>query len=727
MSPRPGPPAVLLMAGVVAFAATLRPVPTAPSATVQAAATTAATGTASVSSVPVAATVASTSLEVLRTALSASTVGAPASSAAVTAAAVDGVSLLGWQRSSNDAAPSGQEMRTVVTALGDVGADVGSLDAVADAAATTAAASVDRLSANVPLPTGLGVSVELEDLVADVAPTATTATHTLSLPALEVTLAGLAGDLLAALPLDDLRALAGDLGVAVPAEVDALDALATAVGDLDAAVDALAVAGDAVDAATDALALADVLDPLGSHPTLAELQSWEDVLLGLDLLDVAGTLTTVTDLLTDPTLSALCGDPTPTLLNVIDLVPDLLACIDAEQAVVTGLIAALVDEATAVAAATTTYESAATTVLGHTAALDASGTTLADAMTGTATLLGDLGDRSLLSLTGLTLTQEAVAVAGDLDASRSTVTCTDGTLTVAGLPSVVVDACDGAAADVLAAVGSALAEVQDVLDVVGVVGAGPLELSLLDVAEDAVTVDAAGVVTARNRVDLLSLTVPDTVVDPCTLPAGAACALGTDLLDAALDLPALDDAVTAAQGVAEGALAGVSALLEATGVAADVTDAVGLDVQVADAITVLSAQVSGLDTADLGTAGGLTLDGVALVLDPEVAASHVPGAPVPAPDPDPDTAPEPDPDPAPDPTPEPPPATEPQPAPDPTPDDGDPAPRPEAPDPQVAPPTPEQPAPDGPTPQLPATGGGPGLLALLLVGLAALLRGRRRG
>lgn len=535
------------------------------------------------------------------------------------------------------------------TSLAAVEATAGNLLALADDTTGTATSLLTTLTTDATVLNALGLSATISDVVTTVNDGGATATHSLGVAGIDLDLAHVLGSVLDQLPLSDLIALADELGVEVPVNLDPVNGVVTATEELITAVTAAVTAADAVDTAVNDLLAAD-------GGTLALLQSLE---ADIDALITAGTvdLTTVNALisiLTDPLLSSCTLEPT-----LVTLAQDLLDAASCVDGLITNHLATLGDELTALEAAVTNYVDAVAAAATAAASADtaAGGLTVSDIIADIEALIADLLAADLVGIGPIDVSQRVRAVGGQLDASSASHTCEVTTVAALGADPVEVADCNGASDTLTAVVDTITGTLQTVLDTVEGVDAGDgVSLELFGTVEDAVTDGGDGWVRATSVMEVLTLTIPDITVAPCDIADGLVCGLGIDI-DGTLTtiLDTLDGALAAAEGVAETAIntVGVSELLTALGAADLITQVTNVDagtVQTAvdNAVAALTGVLDGLidGLGDLGTAGGTTITGATITVDPSLEAEHQvvtaagdPGNPA-------DAAPDPDDDPS---------------------------------------------------------------------------------
>ncbi len=589
-----------------------------------AAAATTARGTAATTSVPLHVEAADVPVDVGRLSLLASTDAdrvelAPWSQVGLTLLDVAGTTFGDVSvRSDGETSSDGLSLSRA-TDVGTVGATVGSVLAVADDVARTAESTLTTLTTRATVLQALGLDVTVSDALASVDDSAAEATHTLMLAGVDIDLAHVLGSVLGQLPLRDLVALADQLGVTVPANIDAASDVVAATEDLVVAVADAATAAVGVEDAAEALLLAD-------DGTLAALQALETTLATLDVTELA-------TFLTDPLLADCAG------LTTIEDVGDCIA----DQ--IDQHLATLTDAVSALEAAVDAYATAVQAAVDAAAVLDGGSASLGAVVDEIEQLVADLLAVRLVAIDDIEVDQHVRAVGGQLDASFATHTCRTTSVTALGMDPVEVADCDGGSAldPVVTAFNDTLGTV---LDTVGGVGAGDgVALTLFGVQDDVVREDDDDFVRATSVLEVLSLTVPDITVTACEVLDGLACALGIDLDDTlATTLDEVDGVLDTAQTTASTALASVADLLTAVGSTADVADQAGAQGVVDDAVALLETAIATLDLGDLGTADGVTVPGARVVVDPELEAEH---QVVTAADPAEPTAPAPDPAPAP--------------------------------------------------------------------------------
>jgi len=576
------------------------------------------------------------------------------------------------------------------TTIGTVGATAGDVLAVANDSANTATAVLTTLTADATVLNLLGLEATITDVVTTVNDGGAAATHSLVVAGIDLDLAHVLGSVLAELPLEDLLALADELGVDVPVNLDPVHDVVTATEELVTAVTAAVDAANAVDTAVQALLDADALDPLADYGDIAGYEALLTSLEGLSpSTDLVGTLASITDIINNNTLygDLACGVSIPALdLNAVQTaLGQMIACVETHLQAYADAVAALGDELTELEAAVTTYIDAVATAAtaAATGGSAAGDLTVSDILSDIEDLVTGLLAADLFTIGPIDVSQRVRAVGGQLDESSASHTCKVTTIAALGADGVPIADCDGANDTLATVVDTITGTLQTVLDTVGGVDAGDgVSLELFGTVEDTVTDGGDGWVRATSVMEVLALTVPDITITPCDVADGLVCGLGLDIegtLTTVLD--ALDEALTTAQATAEGAIdtGAVSDLLTALGaedLITDVTDVDAATVQTAvdSAVTALTGALDSLidGLGDLGTAGGVAVPGAKIVVDPSLEAEHqVTTASV---------------------------------------DD----------------PTPANPAPDpGDDPTLPNTGGGAALLAVLAIGAGAWLWRRR--
>ncbi len=491
------------------------------------------------------------------------------------------------------------------TAVGTVGATTANVFAVADDVARSATSALTTLSTEATVLQGLGVDVTVSDVVASVDDTGASATHTLTLAGLDWDLAAMLGaDLLAQLPLDDLLALADELGIAVPANLGNASEVVAATEALVAEVATVVSASETVDGAA-----ADLVAAFGAMP--AEITA---AIASITALDPSSP-TIVVEL--TAALASFTGDATP--CNSLPPLPIEQADLDAILVCLHD--AALGAELTALQDAVTSYLAAVAAAATAADALEPS--TVGDILDGVLDLIAQLAATDLVGLSETEVTQQVRAVGGSLAASSASHTCSVATLTLVGEEPVEIAGCDGDGGALTALVDTVDDAIRTILDATGAVDLGDgIELTLFGTVEDSVTEDADGWVRANSTLEVLRLEVPDVTITPCDLATlgPVVCALGTDLLGP-LDgaLTQLSDAqatVTAAIGDAGAALTALAATVDAS---AGTDAATAVDA----AITALTTVLDGLPLGELGTVPAVTLPGASVVVDPQLEAEHI--------------------------------------------------------------------------------------------------------
>ena len=298
------------------------------------------------------------------------------------------------------------------------------------------------------------------------------------------------------------------------------------------------------------------------------------------LEEVAGLLVTAESLL-DTSLACLDGtgdellglldDPTTTLGDLLDATDGLEACLaDVLAEVETAIDDLLGDITDQLGLGDVLDELLA--LIGGLAELDA----LLGQLPG---LIGDITEIDLLGADSMGLD---VAATADADGGETTVECRLGGLVV--LEQLIGDtACSDGAIDgeVDGAVDQALGVLEDVLNALPGVSVSGLGLDVLPVADESVTTDDDGTVTARAHAVLLRLDVPSVTISPS--PSG--------LLDDLLDIQD-----------------GLGVVGEVTGAIEDLLDGTGLDdVLPAEQVTLLVDELLAEVEAVLG---GLPLQDV---------------------------------------------------------------------------------------------------------------------
>lgn len=515
------------------------------------------------------------------------------------------------------------------TDVGTVGATVGDVLAVADDVVGSATAALTTLQTDATVLQNLGLRVTVSDVVSGVDDTGASATHTLTLAGIDLDLANVLGSVLGQLPLDDLVALAEQLGVEVPVSIDA-------ASDIAGATQALLVA--VADAATDAAAVdAAVTDLLAADGgTFETLSGFQDAVEALTILDAVGALQAIFDSADFPSACTL------DLTGVVVLTDNLLTGVeDCLQTAIDDHLGTLSTAVTAVEDAVTAYADAVATALAAAGDLG-DGASLGTLLDDIAQLVADLLAVDLLEVGDIEVSQQVRAIGGQLDASSASHTCrTTAVTALAQEPVEVVDCAGGSALD------PALTAVNDtigaILDTVGGVDAGDgVELTLFGVQEDAVTETSDGFVRATSVLEVLRLTIPDVTVSACGVLDGVACSLGVDLDATVADaIATVDGVLDTAQTTASAALATAAPLLTAVASTADVAGQAGAQTVVDDALALIATVIDTLDLGTLTQPQALVLPGATIVVDPELEAEHqvitTAGSPDPtnpAPDPD---------------------------------------------------------------------------------------------
>jgi hypothetical protein len=227
-------------------------------------------------------------------------------------------------------------------------------------------------------------------------------------------------------------------------------------------------------------------------------------------------------------------------------------------------------------------------------------------------------------LTADTMGLEVLAAA-DAEGGSTTIACELGGLAILGEVVGNTSCTDGSLdGDVDGAVGRALGTLTGVLESLpGVSGISGLSLEILPVADESVTTDEDGTVTARAHAVLLRLNIPSVTIDPDP----------SDLLDdlLALDLSIVSDVLAEVNGILDGVGLGEAIpdglvddfldLLEA-----EVLDALGGTLEgVVSQVTGLLNGILDLDLLD-GLVGEIRTPAINLVLDPVSQATFTPAA-----------------------------------------------------------------------------------------------------
>lgn len=602
-------------------------------------------GTAATSSVPLEVTVGDLTTRLGEVALMATTdtdteERAPWSSVGLTLADIGGTAFGEVSVSSDGTTTNPGQTVGEDTALGEVGATVANLLAIADDTAGSATAAVTSLSTSAELLDSdaiaasdelapLGLTATVTDVVSSVDATGAAATHTLAVAEVDLGLAHLLGSVLSTLPLQDLLALADLLEL----DTTLTDPLADVTGLVGATEDLVTAVADAVAGSEAIVAAADVL-ATADGGELDDLTTLLATLEGLDPIEVgtlAADITALLDIIdNDATYGGLgCTVDTITLassvLEVQTTLDQMIACV---EAAIDAATAALADELAALQTAVTNYLDALTAVADAITAAEAAETALdvTDIIAEIEALIDALLNADLAALGPIEVTQQVRAIGDSLDGSSASHTCRATTIQALTQEAVEILDCDGG--DVLAPVVDTItATLGGVLDLVNGVDAGDVSLELFGTVEDTVSETDDGYVRATSVMEVLRLTIPAISVDACAVTDDLVCGLGIDLDDTlATVLGGLATQLTAAQAAADTALSTISGLLTTLGAGDLVTDVSGATVPdvttiVTDLQTALDTLLTAVTDLALGTASG-DLPAVSIVVDPQLEAEH---------------------------------------------------------------------------------------------------------
>ncbi|MFT4837688.1 MAG: hypothetical protein ACI9OB_000136, partial [Nonlabens sp.] len=524
---------IALLPAVAVLAAAAAPVPVT---------TTVAAGTATTRSVPLSVTtlgipVQVGALELLATTVPTAGVVGPLATTDVTLLDVGGARFGELGVRSDGATSNDGVSLSQLTAIGPVDVVVAELLAIADAAAGNAVASLGSLNIDATVLGLLGLDLEVVGALANVGNDEASASHTLLLSQVNVSLDMLLGTVLDGLPLDTLIDLAGQLGVEVPVNLMDVGALVVAIEGFLASVSDVQDAADPVIAASDALVAAVAADPLAGY-NVAAVQALADTLTSLDVAgDPAGSLAALVTVLADDSFIALdCGLAAPTLLTLTADLADAQSCVDAQLAAFDAAVLQQTALAAALYDATDALYLLTTDMLLAGSQMESAAQLFGDLAGDVEELVGNLLDVDLLTIDAIGVQQDVIAVGGDLDGSSAQTTCSLTSITILAQDALPVVGCDATTATLTGALSALTGVLADVVDSVGGVGTSEeLKLELFGVLEDEVTQAADGTVTASSLLEVLRLSVPTITVAPCEVLDGLVCELGVPL-----DLSVLD-------------------------------------------------------------------------------------------------------------------------------------------------------------------------------------------